>query len=132
MKETEVVMCFLRFKDKILILRRSKEFLSYEERWGTIIGFPEEGESLEERAIKEIEAQTKMHKRDFELIKDADTFLVMEKNEKWFIHPFLFNVKTKKLKISKEWEFKWINPEDAGKFYTIPGFDEALKKLGII
>ena len=134
MRINKVVTSFLKFKGKILILRRSDEVLFHKGRWAGISGFMEKGENPLETATREIKEETGLKGRDFELLKEGTSFSFDEKDEesniKWIIHPFLFKAKTNKIKIDKEhFEFRWIKPEELAEYFTVPKLNESLKRV---
>ncbi len=132
MHTNEIVTSFLKFGDKILILRRSGKVSTYRGLWGGVSGFIEEGENPLERAVKEIKEETGLKEYEFELLKEGRSFSFEDEevDTKWIVHPFLFRAKTKRIKIDREhFEFKWIRPEDLPKYFTVPKLEESLKRV---
>ena len=134
MRVNEIVTSFLKFGNKILILRRSEGVSTYKWRWGGVSGFVEGNENPLDRAVKEIKEETGLEGGDFRLLKEGRTFSFEAKYEeakiRWKVHPFLFRAKTKKIKIDKEhFEFKWIKPEELCNHFTVPKLDESLKRV---
>lgn len=134
MQVNKIVTSFLKFGNRILILRRSDKVSTYKWRWGGVSGFLEGNEKPVERAMKEIKEETGLAGNDLELVKEGRTFSFDDQDEefktKWVVHPFLFRAKTGKIRIDREhFEFKWIKPEDLPKYFTVPKLEKSLKRV---
>ncbi|MEM5872054.1 MAG: NUDIX pyrophosphatase [Candidatus Aenigmatarchaeota archaeon] len=132
MQERKVVVCFLKFKDKILLVKRSDKVSTYPMLWGTIAGGIEENEKPLERAKKEIEEETGLKRSDMKLLKKGKPFVYIDRNIKikWIIHPFLFEIRTDKIKLDWEHEsMQWIRPENLKRYKTVPKLDESLRRV---
>lgn len=129
-KKRRVVTCFLEHEGKILILKRSGRVGTYRGRWGAVAGYIEEGETPDEAARKEIEEEAgikgaKLIRRGkpFEFV-DAELGIV------WVIHPYRFEVKTKRVSI--DWEHvdsKWIHPRELRSHKTVPKLEESWRRV---
>ncbi|MFN3301782.1 MAG: DUF6390 family protein [Patescibacteria group bacterium] len=131
-KISPVVHVFLKNRDKILILKRSNLLFTYPKLWNVIGGYIEKGDDLLERAIKEVEEETKIKRRDLKFIKRAKPYKVEDKsiNKIWVTYPFLFETKTDKIKI--DWEhtkYRWIKPNEIKNYRTVPKLEKGLKLL---
>ncbi len=131
-KVLPVIHAFLRNKDKILILKRSNLLFTYPNLWNGVGGYIEKGDNLRERAIKEVEKETRIKKKDLKLIKKAKPYKVEDKsiNKIWLIYPFLFETKTDKIRV--DWEhtvYRWIKPNEIKKYRTMPKLEKGLKIL---
>ena len=132
---TKVVTCLLENKGEILILRRSEEVGTYQELWGGVAGFVEEGEEPYETALKEIKEEVGLEKEDLRSVKKEDavkfTDLYGDKLYDWVVYPFLFHIKERD-KIQLDWEhteFRWIKPSELKKYDTVPRFKEIVSKI---
>ena len=131
-KWAPVINCVLKFKDKILIVQRSKELNFYPEYWNGISGFLDDDRSLIHKAQDEIKEELGIKKEDIESINIGEIFHqdAPKYNKTWIVHPVLVKVKTDK--ILTDWEaqnYKWVKLEDVNDFDLLPGFDMVLKKL---
>ena len=127
----EVVTCFLKHGNTVLILKRSSKVKTYKENWAGISGYIEKGEKPIMTARKEIIEETGLKPSEFKLlhkgksIKITSTYLGEQLT--WKIHPFLFETKTQEISI--DWEhtdYKWIKPEEIHNYTTVPKLKEAL------
>jgi len=126
--EVNVVTCILRYKGKILILKRSKKVSTNQGMWAGVSGYVEEGESPLQTASKEISEETA--KTDIELFKTGEVMRVRSGSRLWCIHPFLFESGGPEVTI--DWEhtdFRWIDPDDIDDATTVPGFRLVLRSL---
>jgi len=129
---TEVVTCFLTYKKKILLLKRSNDVKTYKGYWAGISGYVEKNEEPLETAVKEIVEETGLKTTDFKLVKRGKPIKFkdnhVEKLFHWTIHPFLFSTEINKIQI--DWEhtdYKWVFPEEITNFQTVPKLKEAFE-----
>jgi PncC family amidohydrolase len=126
-----VVTCFIRNNDKILIVKRSNKVGTYQGFWSGISGYLEK-EPLSQ-AYTEIKEETFLDPDDIKLIRKGIPFELFDKklNRKWIIHPFLFDTSsTEKIKIDWEnIEKRWIEPAQIKDFDTVPGLEHALNNV---
>ncbi len=130
-EEKHVVTCFLEYGNKILILKRSGKVSTYQGHWAGVSGYMETGDL--EQALIEINEETGLDKDDVELLVTGEPLEIIDDslNRTWIIHVFLFHVKTPE-KIVINWEnaeAKWIKPEELVTYQTVPGLNEALKRV---
>ncbi len=129
---TEVVTCFLMYKKKILLLKRSNHVKTYKGHWAGISGYVEKTEEPFETAVKEIVEETGLKTTDFKLVKRGKPIKFKSNHGgkffHWAIYPFLFSTATKKIQI--DWEhtdYKWILPEGITNFQTVPKLKEVFE-----
>lgn len=123
-----VVTCFLRHKDKILILKRSDKVRTSKGKWAGVSGYVETGERPEETAFKEIREETGI--KSPRLIRSGEPVYVKGGDILYQIHPFLFEVDTENIKIDWEHvEYRWIRLEEMDKYDTVPRLQETLKMV---
>jgi 8-oxo-dGTP diphosphatase len=130
-----VVSCLLEYQGKILLLKRSTKVSTYKGMWGAVAGYIEPDETPFETALKEIREEAGLLSDDVSLLRKGDTAPISDlyegKRYDWVIHPFLFEVK-KKDKVHIDWEhveYRWIDPGDIGRYETVPGLKEIVRKL---
>lgn len=127
-----VINCVLKYKDKILVVQRSKKLNFYPGYWNGISGFLDDQKSLTEKVVEELREELGISKNKIKQIWLGDIFDQEEPKYKktWIVHPVLVTVKTDKIKL--DWEAKsckWITPREAKRLELLPGFDEVLKRL---
>jgi len=126
LKSKNVVLCFLLYKDKVLLTKRGLED-KYPKKWTGITGYIEENDSPYKTALKEIEEETKIKEKNLELLKKGKVVFVPDESIgiEWKVHPYLFKSKTKDVKLDEENdEYKWIDPTEIGEFDTVPMLKE--------
>lgn len=133
MEESHVVTCFIEFDKKILLLKRSKNVGSYEERWAGVSGYIEEYNSPLEQALEEIREELKLGDKDVTLLQEGESLEVIDEKlgRKWIVHPFRFSIEQSD-KIVLDWEhseFKWTAPEDIKLYATVPNLYEAWERV---
>ena len=131
LEEKHVVTCFLESEKEILILRRSEKVGTYQGRWAGVSGYVES--SADEQALTEIREETGLNEEDVELVKKGMPLEVVDQElgRRWIVHPYLFHIRDR-IKIMIDWEhkeMKWIDPEDIGKYETVPMLRETLERV---
>lgn len=131
--ETHVVTCFLEHRGKILLLRRSSQVGSYQQKWAGISGYLEEGTSPGEQALLEIGEETALLREQLVLISQGEPLLVEDAalNRTWVVHPFRFQV-TDPAGLHIDWEhseYRWIIPSEMSGYDTVPGLYQAWQQV---
>lgn len=133
LQKREVVTSFLESDGEILILLRSEHVSTYRGRWAGVSGSIDEGNTADEQALKEIEEETGLSKRDIELVRKGEPQLIDDVKLRFrkVVHPYLFHIKDR-AKIKIDWEHKearWIKPEEIGNYQTVPMLKETLARV---
>jgi isopentenyldiphosphate isomerase len=128
-----VLTCFVKFKDKILLLKRSKEVGTYPETWHTVAGYLDELKPIRVKVLEELQEEIGISKNDIAKIKIDDYFEFFDEKagKTWIVHPILAELKNEP-KIKLDWEhteYKWIFPHEIKNFNTAPRLEESLKKV---
>jgi nicotinamide-nucleotide amidase len=123
-----VATCFIRYANKLLLVKRSQSVGTYKGFWSGISGYMEQ-EPLNQ-AYTEIMEETSLNYDDVRLVRKGMPFEVLDKNlnRKWIIHPFLFETLSKD-KVQIDWENvekRWIEPAEIDDFQTVPGLKQAM------
>jgi 8-oxo-dGTP pyrophosphatase MutT (NUDIX family) len=124
----EVVTVFLRYRDKVLVLKRSMDVGTYRGHWAGVSGYIEEAETPLEAAGREVREETGVSK--VSLVREGRPLSINDQDRKWVVHPFLFDVTTDKLTL--DWEHddcRWIEPDEVKGLNTVPWLYEALKEV---
>ncbi len=130
MKDIETVTSILRYKNKILILKRSGGVRYYKHCWAGVCGYLNESEPLE-KALQEIEEETGIPRNELKLVKKEK--VVVPDNERginWNMNVFLFDSNTDVVDI--DWEhvdYKWINKDELDNFETLLGMNRVVQEL---
>ncbi len=127
-----VITCFVKYKDEILLLKRSDKVSVYKGKWNTVAGYLDEPKPLAEKALEEVHEEVGITKDNVSAILLAEPyeFKDNEIQKTWIIHPILIELKNKP-KIELDWEhteYKWIKPADLKKFDIVPKLDITLRR----
>lgn len=123
MGRASVVTCFLRHRGEVLLLRRSDEVGTFSGRWGAVTGYVEAGDP-EATARMEIREETGI--TDPSLVRSGDPFSIREDaaDREWRIHPFLFDVPHRTLRLNEETaEADWTTPTALFRRSTVPALE---------
>ncbi len=131
LQEKQVVTCFLESDGEILLLRRSEQVDSYQGRWAGVSGYI--ANTPDEQALVEVEEEAGLRGEDLKLIKKGEPLSVEDDKlgVRWVVHPYLFHIRDRG-KVKIDWEHKearWIDPEDMGKYETVPHLEETLDRV---
>ena len=132
MKTYFAVTAVVKYKNKILILKKAPNDYNYPNKWSFCSGYVKEFESAEENALREISEETGLKAR---IIKKGKLFEVADKKlgRSWIIMAFLCEAKSGKVKLDHEnVDYCWIDCKELKKYETVPGLQKDLKILGLI
>ncbi len=127
-----VINCVLKYKNKLLVVRRSRDLHFYPGYWNGVSGFLDDKKSLSEKIMAELREELGIPKAKIKSIKLGEIFDQEEPKYKktWIVHPVLVEVKTDKVRL--DWEarsYKWLSLQEVKKLRLLPGFDEVLRRL---
>lgn len=131
-RSAPVIVIFVKYRDKFLLVKRSDKMLTYQGLWSCLAGFVDDDKTIEEKVIFEIEEELGLRREDIKEIKEGDTYLFVDKNldREWIRHMYFVEITNPNIKLSWEHtELVWIAPEDGKNFETTPGFNEDLAKI---
>ena len=130
-RSAPVLVIYVKFKDKILLVKRSERVLTYKGLWSCLAGFVDDDKTLEEKVIFEMKEELGLSEKDIISITEGDTYLFIDEdlNREWIRHLYLVEINTPSIKLSWEHgEYVWITLEDISKYKTTPGFEDDLAK----
>ena len=129
MKTYFAVTGIVKYKNKILILKKSPEDWNYPNKWSFCSGFVKEFEAAEDTVLREIKEETGLNAK---ILRKGNIFDIVdkEKGKTWVVSRFLCKVNSDKIKLDHEnTEFRWIDFKDINKFDTVPGLKKTLNEL---
>ena len=133
MRSTRIVTSFIKFNDRILILKRSEKVRSMKGLWSGVSGIIENNENPIDRAKIEIFEEIGIREKEIRLIKKLEKMKISSqqyKNHEWEIFPFLFETKNRNIELNWEnSEFKWILPKELKNYQTVPSLEKILLNL---
>ncbi|MBI4114936.1 MAG: NUDIX domain-containing protein [Candidatus Niyogibacteria bacterium] len=127
-----VMNCVVKYRDKILIVRRSKELNFYPGYWNGISGFLDDKRSFAQKVKDELQEELGISSRMIKKIRLCEIFHqeAPQYKKTWIVHPVLVEVNTDKVKFN--WEasnYRWVRLNNARKLKLLPGFDKVLEKV---
>ena len=131
-RRAPVVNCVVRYKGKILLVRRSNKMKFYPGYWNGISGFLDDGRSVREKAKEEVMEETNIKEQDIISISEGKIFEQDEPeyDKTWIVHPVLVEVNRDKVKL--DWEardYRWVALDKVKEFKLLPGFEKVLEIL---
>ncbi len=126
--EKPVVSAFLRNRGRFLVVRRSDRVGSFQGRWSAVSGYIEGRESPRLRALQEIREETGARGARFR--KAADPLYTRDGPTAFRVHPFLFDVPSRKVRLDWEnREYRWIRADELANLDTVPRLGDVLDRL---
>jgi isopentenyldiphosphate isomerase len=127
-----VVTVFIRYKGKVLLLKRSDRVGIYPGKWNTVTGYLDEVKTIREKVLEEIREEIGIGDDDILSYDFGESYEFKDvgANKTWIVHPVLVELKDKPV-IRLDWEhteYRWIKPDEIKKFDIVPRLDESLKR----
>lgn len=130
MKTRAIAVAVVKFKDKILLLKRTKNTRFAAGKWENVSGFLKEFETAEDCMIREIKEETGLNGK---IVKLGNVFEAIDEEARWIIIPYLCEVESDKVRLSEEHEdFAWIKPKYFKRYDTVVDIERDLKSVGLI
>ncbi len=128
-----VITVFVKYKNKILLLKRSDKVRTYQGKWNTIAGYLDEVKPIKEKVLEELKEEIGICEAEISNIKYFDSYKLNDNkiNKIWIVHPVLVELKNK-VEVKLDWEhteYKWISPEELRKFDIVTDLDKSLRRV---
>jgi ADP-ribose pyrophosphatase YjhB (NUDIX family) len=129
MKTYFVVTGVLKFKDKILILKKAPNDYNYPNKWSFCSGFTQEFETGEDNVLREIKEETGL---DAKIVKTGKIMEVIDGEKRWVIAVYLCETDKDDVKLCHEnVDFKWVKLGEFDDYDFVPGLIKKLDGLGL-
>lgn len=127
-----VINCVLRYRGKILLVRRSQGLRFYPGYWNGVSGFLDDRQSLQQKVVAELREELGLPASAVRQIRLGKVFDQEEPRygKTWIVHPVLVDVKVDVVKL--DWEadqHRWVTPRAAKRLKLLPGFSLVLDGL---
>ncbi len=126
-----VITVFVKYKDRILLLKRSDKVRAYQKKWNSIAGYLDELKPIRQKSLEEIREETGIKEDNISSIRVRKSYKFRDAkiNKTWIIHPVLAELKNKP-EIRLDWEhteYKWIKSEELKNFDIVPNLCKSLE-----
>jgi len=136
LKLAPVVTCYVRYKNKILLLKRSNLVNTYKGLWNTVAGYLDDDLLPDQKALIELEEELGIKSDVIFELRQAKPYKLTDNkiNRTWIIFPMLVDLKSKPTIILdfEHTEYKWILPSQIKDFDCVPGIEKSLKPFLLI
>lgn len=126
--EAPVVSIFVKFGDKILLLKRSDKVLTYKGKWNTVAGYLDELRPLREKVLEELREEIGLKEDRIVSIKLRNPYTFRDRGMTWIVHPALVEIKSPEIRL--DWEhtqYLWVRPEEMKNYDVVPELEKGLK-----
>src|SRR3989344_8553514 len=119
-----VIIVFVRYKHKILLLKRSDKVRAYKNKWNSVAGYLDELKPIDEKVLEELHEELNINKNSISSMKVGKFYKFTDKKIKktWIVNPVMVELKDKP-KITLNWEhteFLWIYPSKIKNYNIVP------------
>ncbi len=133
MLKHKTVTCVIKYKGRLLLLKRASKVAVNPNLWSAVTGRIEGNHSSLTAAFHEIYEETGLTRRKVRLIKRGRPYKIgADRGVQSLIRPYLFESKTRSIKLN--WEhtkFRWIKPSEITRFNLIPKFERTMRALDL-
>jgi 8-oxo-dGTP pyrophosphatase MutT (NUDIX family) len=128
-----VVTCFVKWGDRILLLKRSHRVRAYRGKWCTVAGYIDEPKPIRAKALEELSEELGISETDVTgmVIGGSYEFFDPEARKTWIVHPVLVQV-NRQPQMQLDWEHtdsQWILPEEINDYDVVPKLEESLRRV---
>lgn len=127
-----VINCVVRYRGRILLVRRSEARALYPGKWNGVAGFLDDRKSLREKVEEEIREEIGIPKAKIRQTRLGRIFDQEDAAYKktWVVHPVLVDVTTDHIALDWEaMEYKWVLPREIRKFDLVPLFSKVIQNV---
>lgn len=128
-----VVDVFVKYQDKILIVKRSDKVGTYRGKWNCLSGYLDELKPIFQKALEEIKEELAIDKDNILSMRLGETYSFTDERigKTYIVHPILAELKNQPvIRLDFEHtEYKWIKPEELKSFDIVPNTDKGLEKV---
>lgn len=119
-----VVMAFVVFEEKILLIKRSNKVRTYKGKWSVVGGYFDELKSPAQKAVEEVSEELGIGQENILAVKRGKRIVQIDSDisMKWVVFPVVIELKNKP-EIKLDWEntsYKWLKPEEIENLETVP------------
>lgn len=117
-----VVIIFVRWNDKILLLKRSDKVRAYQDKWSTVAGYLDELRPIEDKVLEELLEEAGISAKLIAAVKIGTTYTFSDReiHKKWIRVPVIVDLLEKPI-IRLDWEhteWQWIDPQKLAEYDT--------------
>lgn len=126
-----VIHCVVKWKDYILVIKRSKKLNFFPNHWGGVSGFLDDDMNLETKVREELQEELGILPKHIKRIRLGEIFHLDTPQYKktWIVHPVAVWVDTNKITLDYEnAKYRWVLPAETKKLLLIPGFVRILEE----
>ena len=128
-----VITIFIKYENKILILKRSDQVLTYKGKWNTVAGYLDQVKPIMDKVYEELREEVGISKEDINMFYLGDSYSFEDNyiEKIWIIYPILV-ILEKKPEIILDWEhtdYKWIEPSMISSYNIVPNMAKSLEMV---
>jgi len=134
-RRTPIIMCFVKFGDEMIVVKRSDLVHTYKQAWSTVTAYVDNNISLRHHVLHEVQDELGVMEQDIFYAKSFQSFKYYDAKlqHTWIVFPYVIEL-NKKVKVKIDWEhtaFKWIKFDELQDFKFPDHVMEAIKTIPI-
>ncbi len=128
-----ILICFVFYTDKLLLLQRSQEVHAYRGLWSVVAGFiDDERQTLSEKVFEELIEELGVDSTLIQSLSFAEPYQYTDADlgKTWIRYPIRVYLKHEPA-ITLDWEhteYRWVVPTELSLFQTAPGLAQSLER----
>lgn len=123
-----VITVFVKYDDKILLMKRSDKVYTYRGKWNTVAGYLDEPRPLKYKILEELREEIGAGEDRIVSMKACGVYEFRDRGNTWIVHPVLVELADSRIKLDWEHtEYRWIRPEEMKDYDTVPHLEDGLK-----
>ncbi|MCL6557058.1 MAG: NUDIX domain-containing protein [Burkholderiales bacterium] len=127
-----VLVCFVEYGGRLLLLKRSARVRSYPGKWGAVAGIIDRALPIEELALAELKRELGIGPQEVASLTlgEPHEYHDATLGRSWRLYPMLARLAgTPRIEIDWEYsDFEWITPERLADYDTVPLLEESLRR----
>ena len=126
-----IVVGIVKYKDRVLLLRRRDDSHFSPGKWEFVSGFMEPNETTEETVVREVKEETSL---DCAIVRHGRIVEVKDEFGRWVIIPYLCEVKNDKVTIDpkEHEEFVWVYPKNVKEYNSVADLPKDLEAVDLV
>ena len=122
-KKSVGIFCCVKYRDEILLLKRSDKVATYKNKWSCVTGYYDEPVPVIDKIMEELSEEIVLDENDILKIREYDSWIFRDPPNKTISiqFPVLVELITKP-EVKLNWEhtdYKWVKKEEVNSYDTV-------------
>lgn len=128
-----VLTVFVTFQNKFLLLKRSTNVRTYQQKWNTVAGYLDNPkQTIFQKILEELNEELQITRKQISSYSFGQSYQFTDENNSktWIVHPTIVTLSEKPdITLDKEHtDYKWITADEIKKYDTVPNLKKSMKR----